>query len=440
MLSELKLSNFRIFDDEVTVRFKPLTVLIGRNSSGKSSIIKFLLMLNQSTNLVGEQFPVVNGTSVKMGTFTELKNAKTKSASLRFELSFRAPFFGYRKFKSVSRFLSKYGEVDRNGLLSVQGEVPYSDNALEGTIAYTLGEIDSVVTHLKFDTSFAEDYAFSPNVGIIALNEIQENMPKTEGASNLNRAKIKHLGPLIDNYIEKISMGLLLESEFDSARHFPPARGELERVVDTSPMPSDDVGVGGRFALAHLQRIKTEDAETYQFLLSYLRNVAGIESVDFETNSEEVTKAFAKNRETGANVLIADYGFGVSQCLPVLVQGAIMSPHRILMVEQPEAQLHPTAQLELGSFFADLWTKRNVGSIIETHSSNLLLRLRRLVAKGELSHQDISVAFFTIDTDRGNLPVVKNLDINENGSMQAGLPMEFFGADIEEGLRLGVRA
>ena len=35
MLTELKLSNFRIFDDEVTVRFRPITVLIGRNSSGK---------------------------------------------------------------------------------------------------------------------------------------------------------------------------------------------------------------------------------------------------------------------------------------------------------------------------------------------------------------------------------------------------------------------
>ena len=48
MLTELKLSNFRIFNDEVTVRFRPITVLIGRNSSGKSSIIKFLLMLQQS--------------------------------------------------------------------------------------------------------------------------------------------------------------------------------------------------------------------------------------------------------------------------------------------------------------------------------------------------------------------------------------------------------
>ena len=56
MLTELRISNFRIFDDEVSVRFRPITVLIGRNSSGKSSIIKFLLMLQQSMDPGRSQF------------------------------------------------------------------------------------------------------------------------------------------------------------------------------------------------------------------------------------------------------------------------------------------------------------------------------------------------------------------------------------------------
>ena len=152
-----------------------------------------------------------------------------------------------------------------------------------------------------------------------------------------------------------------------------------------------------------------------------------------------MSQAFARSKMTGADVLIADYGFGVSQCLPIFVQGAIMAPHTSLMVEQPEAQLHPTAQLELGSYFADLWNKRQVGSIIETHSSNIVLRLRRLIAKGELSHRDVSVAFFTNDEENKNMPIIKNLDINEDGSMERGLPMEFFAADVIEGLNLGAR-
>ena len=98
-----------------------------------------------------------------------------------------------------------------------------------------------------------------------------------------------------------------------------------------------------------------------------------------------------------------------------------MAPQTTLMVEQPEAQLHPTAQLELGDFFAKLWKKRSVGSIIETHSGNILLRLRRLIARGDLPSQDVSIAFFTFD-EESNMPTVKNLDINKDGSMEAGCP------------------
>ena len=437
MLSELKLSNFRMFDDEVTVRFRPITVLIGRNSSGKSSIIKFVLMLNQSMLSESSQFPVVGGGIVKMGNFKELKNTETNKDSLGFELSFCAPFSSYRD--SISRVLLKYEELDKSGLLSVRGKVPYSDKPAEGTIAYSLGQIDPVVTHVEFVTSFAEDYTFSVNAKISAMNKAEETLLQIEKLSKPDRAQVKSLLPLVDAFFEKVDASTVLESELSSAYHLPPVMVELDRVVDSSHMSRDSVGSEGRLAVAHLERIKTEDVETYKFLLPHLRNVAGIESVEFKTTPEDITRALAKNRETGADVLIADYGFGVSQCLPVLVQGALMSPHRSLMVEQPEAQLHPTAQLELGSFFADLWTQRNVGSVIETHSSNILLRLRRLIANGNLSHEDVSVAYFTLDEERGNVPIVKNLDIDEDGSMQPGLPMEFFGADIREGLQLGAR-
>ena len=437
MLSEIKLSNFRMFDDEVTVRFRPITVLIGRNSSGKSSIIKFVLMLKQSTLSESSQFPVVDGSSVKMGTFKELKNKKTKKATLRFELSFRAPFSNYRD--SISRVLSEYEKLDKSGLMSVQGKVPYSDKAAEGTIAYSLGQIDPVVTHVEFVTSFAEDYTFSLNSKISSMNKAGEILLQIKNLSKPDRPQVKSLPPFVVAFFEKVNASTVLESELESAYHLPPVMVELDRVVYSSYMSSNSVGREGRHAVAHLEGIKTEEVETYQFLLPHLSSVAGIESVEFKTTPEEITRALARNRETGAEVLIADYGFGVSQCLPVLVQGALMSPHTSLMVEQPEAQLHPTAQLELGSFFADLWTQRKVGSVIETHSSNILLRLRRLIANGKLSHEDVSVAYFTLDEDRGNVPIVKNLDIDEDGSMQPGLPMEFFGADIREGLQLGAR-
>ena len=190
MLSELKLSNFRMFDDEVTVRFRPITVLIGRNSSGKSSIIKFVLMLKQSLS-ESSQFPVLDGSRVKMGTFKELKNKKTKKDTLRFELSFRAPFSSYGD--SISRVLLRYEELDKSGLLSVQGKVPYSDKPAEATIAYSLGQIDPAVTHVEFVTSFAEDYTFSMSAKISAMNKVGETLLQIKNLSKPDRAQAKSL-------------------------------------------------------------------------------------------------------------------------------------------------------------------------------------------------------------------------------------------------------
>ena len=201
----------------------------------------------------------------------------------------------------------------------------------------------------------------------------------------------------------------------------------------------DSVGQRGQYTLPHLQEMMVEFPERYEFIKPHLESVAGIDDIRFSRSSGYVSRALAKSKTTGAEVLIADYGFGVSQCLPIFVQGALMPRYTSLMVEQPEAQLHPTAQLEMGSYFADLWNQRKVGAIIETHSDNILLRLRRLIAKEELSHQDVSVAFFTFDDNKNNMPTIKNLDINEDGSMEPGLPMEFFGADVIEGMQLGAR-
>jgi predicted ATPase len=126
-------------------------------------------------------------------------------------------------------------------------------------------------------------------------------------------------------------------------------------------------------------------------------------------------------------------------CRAMHVQG------QLLLVEQPEAQLHPTAQLELGTFFATLWKERRAPTIVETHSANILLRLRKLIAQGALRASDVTIAYFDVGRvtlQRGKpikTVVVSNLDINSDGTLGEGLPMEFFGADLIEALRMGAQ-
>ena len=441
MLTELKLSNFRIFDDEVTVRFRPITVLIGRNSSGKSSIVKFLLMLQQSAEYGRSQFLTPEGGRVSLGAFRSLKNSITKKRSLEFELSASSLV---RASSWLRAWLSGSSETGVSSSLrfKVHASVRYSSRAGGGKSRFSVEDSFDENQIFAFDIRHLEDSSFWSYPRRTVFDRFvswQRNDAETPGGSAERTAA---LGQAVDEFEKRSAEFAIVDNlryQVNSIRHLSPVRSEAQRVIIASPPPVDDVGQGGEFALPHLQQLISSSGEGYEFIRPHLEKVAGIESIRFRTSAGYVSQAFARNKTTGADALIADFGFGVGQCLPILVQGAIMAPQTTLMVEQPEAQLHPTAQLDLGSFFADLWTKRQVGSIIESHSDNILLRLRRLIARGDLSHEDVSVAYFTFDEDNGNMPTVNNLDINVDGTMQPGLPMEFFGRNVIEGIQLGAR-
>ena len=439
MLAELIISNFRLFHNEVTVRFRPITVLIGRNSSGKSSIIKFLLMLQQSIGPGRPQFLTTDGDKVNLGVFSELKNSLTKNRRLSFELTTRS--VTTQVDHAVSMHLGLPDHFNGTRLVyKGSASLSYSRKANIGRANYSLVDETSATTLISVASRILDDSEFG---NYLSPHEDFALFPETTRERELYELSFESLRRRHKSLVRSRAELQMISSfryHIDSLRHLLPVRNESQRVIVASPPPADNVGQMGEFALPHLHRITAEDSEKYDFILPHLRRIAGIDSVDFKRSSRYLNQAFARNRNTGADVHIADFGFGVSQCLPIIVQGAIMPRYTSLMVEEPEAQLHPTAQLEMGTYFADLWNNRKVGSVIETHSDNILLRLRRLIAKGELSHQDVSVAFFTFDEENENMPIIKNLNIHEDGSMEAGLPLEFFGANVIEGLRLGAKA
>ncbi|MCY3990911.1 MAG: AAA family ATPase [Caldilineaceae bacterium] len=439
MLDRLSLSNFRLFDEEVSIRFRPITVLIGNNSSGKSTILKFLLMLKQSAMSSSENFPLLNGELVRLGDFSDLKNSMSQNDRLDFELSFRPRRFDF--FTFMPGVLEEVLAVDSlKTVVSLQGSIPYLGHPLDGEITYLAGERGNLSKHFDLTNQLREDDIFYFEARNQKSREIMRWIHQfiDQGSSDEK--------PYSQSWIENLPTELAADeigAEFqrlmNSIFHLPPIRGELSRLVDFSDTTKDSAERRREDSLYLLRQVVKEGRESFQFLSKHLLDVTAVRTIEIEDTPLEKGKVIATHDSTDARVLIADLGFGVSQFLPILVKGATMPVGSCLMVEQPEAQLHPTAQLHLGSFFSELWTQREVGSVIETHSHNLLLRIRRLIAKGDLPHKDVSVAYCTLGGESNDIPIVKNLDINEDGSMEAGLPMEFFAEDIREGLRLGAR-
>ncbi|MDE0119054.1 MAG: AAA family ATPase [Bdellovibrionales bacterium] len=415
MLKELKLSNFRLFDEEVTVRFRPITVLIGRNNSGKSSIIKFLLMLKQSLNKESTHF--FNTENTGLGNFTNIKNSLTKKEVLSFNLTVT------EKRSQILYELNRYIQNQLNQDIDQNVEFHIE------TLAQTPYQIDKekerheVMLHYqnkKWLIQKSDKYKFN----FLDFSKELEEIP----IDDLEEKNVKK------NIINS------LQDNIDNLRHLPPVRGNEKSIIITQEPSVPHVGQDGKYTLAHLQKIKNNSnyKNKYDFIIHHIQNVAGIDEIDFKRpESADISECFAMNKVTRAKTLIGNFGFGVSQCLPIFVQGAMMPQWSSLVIEQPEAQLHPTAQLEIGSFFAELWKKYQVGSIIETHSDNILLRLRRLIAKDYLQPEDVSVAFFNFDSYKQQ-PIIKNLNIEKDGSIKEGdLPAEFFNENFNEVLKIG---
>ncbi len=416
MIKQLQLRNFRIFDEEVTIRFRPITLLIGKNNAGKSSIIQFLLMLQQSIGLNSKAFLDSRGEKVDLGTFYGLKNSNSLKRFLDFSLhvqensSPRSQLGAYLQEKGI-KFYEHPLEYQ------IAAKILYNKQNLFQGKDWKLTLLSNHQTILQRPTPITENSQFLQTSGEYSVE-----------SSDSNPEEIR------ENQAEQCCLESIAQT-IRTMEHIGPNRRMMPRTIDTGEnIPSHHVGRSGEYALHHLWKLSKNHHGRSELIYPHLKKIVDIQNITFSEKGD-LAQCEAQNVKTRARTNIANFGFGTSESLPIIVQGAMMAPRTTLLVEQPEAQIHPSAQLELGSFFVDLWKQRKVHSIIETHSANILLRLQRSIARGDLNADDVSVVFFDVENEKS---VVNNLEINEDGSIEDGLPMEFFHQDIWEAMDLEV--
>jgi AAA ATPase domain len=136
-----------------------------------------------------------------------------------------------------------------------------------------------------------------------------------------------------------------------------------------------------------------------------------------------------RKRSTPVEVGLSDVGFGLSQLLPFVVQ-SLAASEQIITIEQPEVHIHPRLQADLGDLLAACIKEPRWNQfIIETHSEHLALRIQKLVRKGDLTPEDVSVVFVS----RGsNGATVSSLRLDEEGDFMDDFPGGFFPERLRE--------
>jgi predicted ATPase len=227
---------------------------------------------------------------------------------------------------------------------------------------------------------------------------------------------------------EMIKYARIIKENISNVLHVEEIRNNPKRDYRAGSNTPDYIGSRGEHLAEFLYRNPGTIKKINQWFRKldvgytvFLKNIGPRDKGMFEIRLQDERVKSSKNKNHSLN--LADVGFGISQLLPI-IGGILASPKKIFTIQQPESQIHPRLQADLGDFFADCTKSPQQNQfIIETHSEHLILRLQKLIRQKKLKPHEVSV----IHVGRGeNGSTVTPLSLNEKGAFVNEWPGGFF--------------
>lgn len=362
MIKEIRLRNFKVFDDE-SFNIKPLTLIAGINGMGKSTLIQSLLFLKQNYEL------------------GFLYNTKKK---LRLKHDFV-------NLESVGDMCYTFAE-DKNVGIYIKD---YSDNEYQWTIdASDAGSEETDYTYEGADIDglslFDQRFIFL---------EAERWGPRAVYNRTESRAYNTALG---------------IQGELTPAY--------LSNALNTN----EEIGLK-EMRHPHLKEEQTQLTENVNAWMAQIMQMPALKASTTDIDTDKIKLEFGMTGTKGKKYSALQVGFGFTYCLPIIVALLRAKANDLLIFENPEAHLHPSAQVELGKMMAQA-AANGVQIILETHSDHILNSLRLARKKGIISKDDINIIFVQRDfgTDNGiDVTFKDEIQITDNGKLTAR-PEKFF--------------
>ena len=137
-----------------------------------------------------------------------------------------------------------------------------------------------------------------------------------------------------------------------------------------------------------------------------------------------------KVEQNGLDLDLTDVGFGISQVLPVIVQGFLAEANSMTLIEQPEIHLHPKMQADLADLFVDMVKTTRSKILVETHSEYILKRLRRRIAEGVISAEDVGIYLVHGTLGKNRSSYIEQAKIGKMGAFK--WPKDFSETELED--------
>ncbi|MBV9231711.1 MAG: AAA family ATPase [Chloroflexi bacterium] len=398
-ITRITVAGFKSIHQEKSIEIRPLTILAGANSSGKSSMMQPLLLLKQTLEApydpgalllngpnvrftsvdqllyrTSNGYPVESfhvGIEVNIGSVVKVKTYFSRSKNKRIDVERTTYYFDEENFHL-------YNGMSPDEIQAVFGEMLTTGVNIEP------GKLKSRVT-LKRDRCF-----LSPVV------EVDDRL-------------IVPLPTLSSSVIEQSIRQVI---------HLPGWRGTPERNYPVTAVGSAFPGTFENYVASIIEQWQADQIDKLREVnrdLARLGLAGGVVAHTIDDTQVELLVTRYRNIPDGSEdmVSIADVGLGISQTLPVIVALHTADEGQLVYLEQPEIHLHPRAQSAMAEVLADA-AMQGARLVVETHSSLLLLGIQTLVAEGKLPPEMVKLHWFKL-LDDGSTEII-SADLDETGA------------------------
>jgi len=334
MIISLHLLNFKPFENQL-LEFKKLTLFSGLNSTGKSSVMQSFLLLRQSyqQGLLPGKGLALNGDLVNVGTARDALFEGAKEDLIAFDIVWENNSEGIWCFKYNQ-------EVD---VLNIRMEQVTPE----------------VYKYNLFGNNF--HYLQAERLGPRPFNEMSDY-------------QVRQLGQLG------------IKGEY--AAHFLAINGR--KVIPNSSLSHPEVKL-------KTQREKEQSTAKSMDLIdqveAWMGEISPGTRLKIDAKSDVDLMSFQYSYGDSNPYRATNVGFGISYTLPIIVAALASTPGTIILIENPEAHLHPKGQVKMGQLLA-LAASGGVQVVIETHSDHVLNGIRLAVHGGKIDPKDVRLHYF----------------------------------------------
>ncbi len=446
----LHIHNFRSFQNQ-DFEFSKVNLLIGTNSSGKSSLLKFLRMLKQSVSNKEENLRLKGDESkgmVDLSNYKKIIYYNDTTKNINFSFSQGTPYYDFfiKAFEVTDKDMPVFDKLKSSiTKISVELSKTLSDHKtvvmqIENNV---LGKMYINIKNTKQDISFGEspvsnivfEYKKEQEITKITFDNIdyEQNafLSMMEGKQLKEQCKEKYSH--IPHLFEYTAFMLMIQNY---------VRNLLQKTQYVNPLTTTPK--------SNYEKIDDKGYITPIKDLNDLVNILADEAINVDvktalkTSLEEILQAHGLAKEIklvradGIDVMelhvkltndglwnnITEVGYGVALQMPMFFQMLLsqsMTDGEIILLEQPEIHIHPQLHAK---FIETLVTAGNKNTyFIETHSPDMIRELQVLVKQKALEPEDVTIHYLTRETTQTTVEAYK---IDAEGILDKDLPQEFY--------------